>query len=499
MEQSHVNIYRRIVSSTAVFGGAQVFNALVNIVRGKLVASILQSGGMGISSIMTNAANSLQQLSLMGLNVSAVPDISKAHASDDARILSATLRIVRRLVLAAALLGLVATLALSPLMSRLSFGSDAYTWQFLLLAAVVFFNVMATGELTVLQGMRRYKRLAFCSTVPPLCGLLLSVPIYLVWGTRGIVPAMILGGAVYFAAIKYQTRRLTPPDASPRTPITLRTMWQHGSGIIKFGAVMTVGTLVGTLTTYLLTIFISRTGNLSDVGFYQAAGAITTQYIGLIFTAMAADYFPHLSGLVKTSRREAFHLVNQQTEILILIMTPLVMLLILTAPIVIRILLTPEFLSTGRMVRLLGMACIFKALCFPMDYLAYAKSDTPYIFWVEVVWGNAKTFAVMALCYCLWGLDGLGYGALACAVLDFVLSVLLIRWRYGFSLAAATWRLITVSSLLAAACLACSFLHSTALKYGAMAVLTLVGIAFCLAQLNRRIDLKAAWRKMKMR
>ena len=105
----------------------------------------------------------------------------------------------------------------------------------------------------------------------------------------------------------------------------------------------------------------------------------------------------------------------------------------------------------------------------------------------------------MALCYCLWGLDGLGYGALACAVLDFVLSVLLIRWRYGFSLAAATWRLITVSSLLAAACLACSFLHSTALKYGAMAVLTLVGIAFCLAQLNRRIDLKAAWRKMKMR
>ena len=272
-------------------------------------------------------------------------------------------------------------------------------------------------------------------------------------------------------------------------------MWQRGSGIIKFGMVMTVGSLVGTLTTYLLTIFISRTGNLSDVGFYQAAGAITTQYIGLIFTAMAADYFPHLSSLVKTDREEAFRLVNQQTEILILIMTPLVMLLILSAPIVIRILLTPEFLSTGRMVRLLGMACIFKALCFPMDYLAYAKSDTPFIFWVEVVWGNAKTFAVMAGCYWLWGLDGLGYGALTCAAVDFLLSVVLIRWRYGFTLTAATWRLITVSSLLAAACLACSFLDSTALKYTAMTVLTIVGVAFCLAQLNSRINLKSVWKK----
>ena len=172
-----------------------------------------------------------------------------------------------------------------------------------------------------------------------------------------------------------------------------------GSGIIKFGIVMTAGTLLGTLTTYALTVYISRLGSLNDVGFYQAASTITTQYVGLIFTAMAADYYPHLSGLIKTDVKEAFRLVNQQTEIISLIMTPIIMLLILSAPVAISILLTDEFLETGRMVRLLGMAGIFKALCFPMDYIAYAKSDTPFIFWVETVWGCAKTFTIMALSY----------------------------------------------------------------------------------------------------
>lgn len=494
--KQQVSTYRRILSSTAIFGGAQVLSTLINIIKAKFVAIILRSDGVGVSAVINNAANVLQQLSLMGLNVAAVPSISKAHTDEEARVLAFTIRLVRRLMLVAAVAGSAITLALSPLISQLSFGTTDYTRYFLLLAVAIFFNVMGTGELAIMQGLRRHKLLAFCSIVPPLCGLLLSVPIYYVWGVEGIVPAMIAGGAVYYAITKmmsYRDRR----RREEREHIPLRAMWQQGSSIIKFGFVMTTGSLLGALTTYALTAYISRQGSLNDSGFYQAASTITTQYVGLIFTAMAADYYPHLSELIKTSQRDAYRLVNQQTEIIVLIMTPIIMLLILSAPIAIRILLTGEFLATGRMVRLLGMAGIFKALCFPMDYIAYAKGDTAYIFWVETVWGCAKTFTIMALSYYLMGLDGLGYGALLTSVVDFVVCVVLIRWRYGFRLSANCVRLIACTSLMAAACLASSYIDGTALKYSLMSLVTLTGTTFCYRHLDRRMHLKDIMERFK--
>ena len=488
MENKTVNTYRRIVSSTAIFGGAQVLTVLVNIIRGKLVASILHSAGMGMSSVINNAANAIQQFSLMGLNMAAVPDVSKANTNEDPKVLEFTVRIVRRLVILASVLGLAATLALSPLISKLSFGTSGYTRYFLLLSVAVFFNVMGSGELAIMQGLRHYKRLAFCNIVPPCCALLLSIPIYYIWGVEGIVPAMIVLSISYYAVVRLLSYRYRCPRQE-RDRISLRTLWTHGSSILKFGMMITVSILVGTVTTYALTAFISRHGSLADVGFYQAGGAITTQYIGLIFTAMAADFYPHLSELLEKSTADAFRFVNQQMEIIVLIVAPMVMLLILSAPLAIRILLTEEFLTIQRMVCFLGLAGIFKALCFPMDYIAYASSDTRYILWVETIWGNTKTFTIIAGSYWLMGLDGLGYGALASSVIDFIVCLVLFPWRYRFHITPATFRLITVMTVLATACLLCSFITHAALRYTLISSFTLFSIVLSIRLLDRRMNL----------
>ena len=196
------NSYRKIVSSTAVLGSAQFVNVLMNILRGKLVAVILHSAGMGIMSLLQNAANTIQQFALLGINVSAVRFISKADSEQEeasaeekavkAQALSTTIRIVRALVLMASCAALLFTLAISPLMSQFSFGSYEYVAFFLLLSIYIFFNIMGAGEMAVMQGLRRYRKLALCSIVPPLCGLLISVPIYYICGNDGIVPAMIV-------------------------------------------------------------------------------------------------------------------------------------------------------------------------------------------------------------------------------------------------------------------------------------------------------------------
>ncbi|MFK1880757.1 hypothetical protein ACIXEK_02480 [Bacteroides fragilis] len=40
--------YRTILKGTAIFGGVQVFNIVINLIRGKLVALFLGPEGMGI-------------------------------------------------------------------------------------------------------------------------------------------------------------------------------------------------------------------------------------------------------------------------------------------------------------------------------------------------------------------------------------------------------------------------------------------------------------------
>lgn len=497
MNEKKVSAYRRIMSSTAVFGSAQVLNILVNIIRGKLVAYILHSTGMGISSIFTSAANTIQQFALMGLNISAVPSISQANKDADPKVLAFTIRLVRRIVMLASLLGLIVTVALSPVLAQTSFGDHSYIPYFILLSLSVFFNVMGTGEMAVMQGLRRYKMLAFCSVVPPLCGLLLSVPIYFILGIEGIVPAMIVGNLVYFIVIRMLSYR--NKEKGKQEKISMKTMWTQGRGIIKFGAIMTFGSLLGTLTTYALIAFINNTGSTEDVGFYQACNVITGQYTGLVFTAMAADYFPHLSSLVKTNMQEAFRTVNQQTEITMLIITPLAMLLILTAPLAIRILLTEEFLSIERMVCFMGMASVLKALCFAREYLIYAKGDNKIILWVETVWGCIKTFSIMSLFYYFMGLDGLGYGTLCVAVVDVIVSLILIPWRYGFRFTRKTINLIIITTLLATICLLGSLIPSMLEKYAVMGVSTTICFVYCFVQLNKRMDLRAIISRIKNR
>ncbi len=492
---THARSYRKIVSSTAIFGSAQLIGVVLNLIRGKLVALILHSGGMGIMALLTNAGNTIQQLAMLGMNLSAVRNIAQAKEEGTEEVLSFTIRIVRSLFVLAAIFGLVLTLVTSPLVSQASFGSLDYLPLLLLLSVAVFLNILGSGEMAVMQGLRHYKRLAFCSIVPPVCGLLLSIPIYYMWGIEGIVPAMILSGAIYYLVIRYYSYHSNTHAKEKK--LKLREVWEYGQDIIQLGMVMTFGTVVGTVTTYALTAFISNTGSVSDVGFYQAANVITVQYVSMIFAAMATDYYPRLSAYYKEGHNEPNLLVNQQTEVVLLSITPLAMLMILTAPFLISLLLTNEFQAIRHLIYYLGLANIFKALCFPMDYIAYAKGDKKYIFWIETVWGNAKTFIVIATGYLLFGLDGLGYGALLSAVIDVIVALIMTRLRYGFQLSQSAIQLLGILLLFALTCFGGAYVEDRLTSYLIMGGSTLGCIIFSLVMLNRRLNLYAIWKRMR--
>ena len=72
----HDNSYKSIIKGTSIFGGVQILNILISLVRGKFVAMLLGPEGMGISALFTNSANSIQRLASLGLNLAIVKEVA---------------------------------------------------------------------------------------------------------------------------------------------------------------------------------------------------------------------------------------------------------------------------------------------------------------------------------------------------------------------------------------------------------------------------------------
>lgn len=490
------SLYRSIMKGTVLFGGTQMVSIVANVLRGKMVAVLLCTAGLGVSSLYMSSLMPLQQFFAMGMPIAVVSAIAAIAADDDAgrTAVSRQITAFRRCLLVLALTGALFLLATSSLMSSLTFEDDAHTTGYMLLSAALFLFIMESGETAVLQARRRMKQVAMRNVVNALAGLLVGVPFYWTMGVEGIVPAIIASILVVWIYSRFQTRRLQQDVAAPR--LSWGETWTLGRGIIALGFFMMLAALLGNLTNYAINASIRHFGSESDVGLYSAATSITSQYVGLVFAAMATDYYPRLSSLTG-SLTDVRRLVRQELELVVLIVTPLVALLVVTAPLLIRILLTEEFLPLTGVVRLTGLAIVCKAACFPLDYVALAYGRKKYFFWMEGVWCNLKTLVFIVGGYWLWGIVGIGWATLASGLVDVVVTTFMTHYVFGIS----AWRLqLRVFLPLMAASSLC-----VALSYGGP-WLSVVGMtacaialsAVCIWQLGRRVNIKE-WLKQKRR
>lgn len=368
------NSYKNILKGTSMFGGVQVFQILINWARGKCVAILLGTDGMGISALFTSSSNTLQKFSSLGLNLAIVREM--AESSDNRESISNLIRLALKIITVTSLLGALICVIFATPLSRLTFGNPDMSWQFMLLGIAVGFGVAGTGILSMLQGLHEVKRLSKASIVGGLTGLLVGVPLYYLFGTTGIVPAMIaLSLAMflfyYFSLRKSVERMPFKFSLSEHKPIIKR--------LATMGIILMASDLIGTLVTYGTNLFIRTLSSYDDVGLYQAANSATAQYSGMVFAAMAMDYFPRLTKAAHDNK--LMHgIVNRQSEIVSLIIAPAACLLILTSPVIITLLFTKEFNPILPLMRWMGLGIMFRALLMPMAYITFAKGNKKVFF-----------------------------------------------------------------------------------------------------------------------
>jgi O-antigen/teichoic acid export membrane protein len=250
-------------------------------------------------------------------------------------------------------------------------------------------------------------------------------------------------------------------------------------------------TFSGTLTllsTYLIQIYVGKTGSLEEVGFYNAGFTLLNSYVGIIFTVMSTDYFPRLASICDDNEKVRTSVI-QQSFISILIITPIIILFLIFIPLIIKILYTPKFISIMPMVCIGILGMLFKAVSWSMGYILIAKGDS------KIFIKTALGFSILSLIlnifgYYFYGLEGLGFSFLIYYLIHFFVVKLITKKRYGFYFDKDFYQTYLICILGCIVTFLFSYIQYTILKYGLMLVMVLLSFVFILYKVNRKLGLK---------
>ncbi len=419
--------YRQIMKATSLFGGVQVFNILISIVRSKIIALLLGPAGMGIAGLLNSTTGLVGALTNFGLGISAVRNVAEAHESGNDKRIAKVVIVFRRLVWFTGLLGALVTLFLSSWLSQITFGNKEYTIAFIWLSCTLLLSQLTRGQNVLLQGTRKLQYLAKANLLGSFLGLLISVPIYYFYGIDGIVPAIIISSILSFFIANFFANKVK----FEKIKVTLEETRLESRSMLQLGIMLSLSGLMSTGAAFILRIFISNTGGVEDVGLYAAGFSIINTYVGLVFTAMGTDYFPRLSGIAHDFIKSNL-LINQQAEIGVLILAPILAIFLIFIDWIVVLLYSSKFIPINEMLHWAALGMYFKVVGWCMGYLLIAKGATKVFFSTQVV-STIYSLLLNIIGYKFYGLGGLGISYLLGYIIYFFQIYFVLNKRYKFS------------------------------------------------------------------
>jgi len=477
--------YRQIMKATSIFGGVQVFNVIISIIRSKVIAVLLGPAGMGIASLLKSTTDLIGSLSNMGLKASAVRNIATAYGSGDAEKVGGVVSVFRRLVWITGILGTLITLILAPWLSEITFGNRDYTLGFMWISVTLLFTQLNDGQLAILQGLRRLKSLAKANLAGTASALVISIPVYYFFRLKGIVPAIIITAGTTLFFSWFFARKII----INRIVITKKLFKTEGADMLRMGVMLSLSSMIGLGTSYIIRIFISHKGGVEQVGLYNAGFSFINSYVGMVFTAMGTDYFPRLSGLVH-DRKKLMTTVNNQAEVALLLLAPIITIFLVFINWVVILFYSSEFTEVNNMIHYAALGIFFKAISWPISYIFIAKGHTRLFFFSELI-ANLYFLLLNIIGYTYGGLDGLGISFIVNFFLYFVQVFVIAKVKYDFFYNKEFFKIFTIQFITGILCFINVKLLVSPLVYIIGSIMIIFSVIYSLKELNKRMDLKS--------
>ncbi|MBQ7635471.1 MAG: oligosaccharide flippase family protein [Bacteroidaceae bacterium] len=441
--------YRRIFRSTGLMGAVQVLTMLAAVVRGKAAATFIKSAGLAVNDLYSRNIALIGSVTNLGLGFSAVQRLAELHDKGEDEATADFACTVRTWVMLTAVVGLLAGLVFSPVLSLFMTGGYKETWHFCLLAPVVAFTTLMGGEIAVLKGLHELRRLAVATALTAVATLLFAVPLYMWLGFRAIIPVLFLSTFASMAIHLVVTNKPMPYRLCRINRVFLKA----GIPLLRLGVAYVLAGVVATAAELIIrTALKQQMHSWDELGLYAAGFTLIVSYARIVFVAMDADFYPRLSAAARDKERTRT-LISRQTNVLVMLMTPLLILFALSLPVLIPLLLTTEFLPVIPMV-VCGLAYMFfKAVYTPAAYLSLANADSTVFLVMETAY-NLVLIACVLAGYAIGELTGAGIGLSAANLFDMLAIALFYRHRYGLRYDSATLHFCAFQFLLLMAGLA---------------------------------------------
>lgn len=476
--------YREIVKTTTLFGGVQFFNIIISIIRTKLIAIFIGPTGMGMVALLNSTINIISGVSGLGLETSGVKHISESYNEDDINSVSKNVSIIKKLAFFTGVLGALLLILFSSLLSELTFGNRNHQNLFIFLSVTLLFKQLMTGQLVILQGLRKFRYLAKANFYGNLFGLLFSIPLYYYYKIDAIVPTIIIASFVSMLVSFFYSNKIK----IKKSKIQNKELIIEGKSIIKLGIMLTISGLITLIATYLIQLYVGRTGGLEEVGFYNAGFMLLNSYVGIIFTVMSTDYFPRLAAICNENDKVRTSVI-QQSFVSILIITPIIVLFLTFIPFIIPAIFSSKFTSVIPMVTFGILAMLFRAVSWSMGYILLAKGDSKMF--IRTAFGfNIISLLLNVLGYYFYGLQGLGISFFIYYLIHFFALKIITKKRYDFYFDNNFYQVYLVCIMMCGITFLFTFIEIPVIKYSLMSLMILCSFTFVIYHFNKKMELK---------
>lgn len=430
--------YDQVIKYTGLFGGVQGVNLLASLVRNKLASLILGPSGLGLVSLYNTAASLVGNATNLGVSFSAVRHVAELYEAGDEEALRRFVRVVRGWSLLAALLGVLVCCLAAPWLSLSYFQTTDEWLSFICLSPVVGLTALAGGELALLKAVRRLRQVAVQSIFNSLMALLFTVPVYWVWGNRGIVASLVMVALSTWLTTLHFSRKAFPLQPALGGGFALA----GGGRMVRLGVAFILAGVLGSGVEFVIRAYMMQTGSEADVGLYNAGYVVTVTYASMVFTAMETDFFPRLSA-VNQDIRLSNEMVNRQIEASILLVSPLLVMFLMGMPLILPVLYSSAFLPVVGMAQCAVFSMYVRAVALPVSYLSLAKGRSGIYLFTEALY-DVVAVGVIVAGYSLDGLRGTGVALSLAALFDLLLVWTVSHLLYGFRMSGKALRMLAV-------------------------------------------------------
>ena len=421
------NTYRTIIRTSSIMAAASVLNVVVGLLRAKVVAVLLGPAGVGLVGLYHNVLQVGGSIAGLGVGTAGIRRIAHAHRNELPDDLALVRRSMNLATLVLAVFGSLAFFLLREPLARIMMGDATKAESLGWLAPGIAFLVVYGTQVAHINGMRRIGDLARLQISSAIIATALGLAAILWAGERGI-PAYVLSASLASVAIgQFFVGRIGPaPGRRPTAREIIDCICKllavgfpfMASGLIVVGGFLAVRSMIE-----------QKLGSIA-LGYFQASWAIGMVYINFVLGSMGAEYYPRLSGCIG-DHEAACALINDQTEVALLLAAPLVIGGIAVSPWLIPLLYSDAFGPSVSILHWQLLGDLPKVASWPLSMVTLAAGAGKTYVFTECV--SISTFLIVAhITLGAFGIVGSGISFLAMYLVYLPVVYFLARRRVGF-------------------------------------------------------------------